>query len=76
MAKPWAALSSLQRAAIFAIGSVDAGLRLWALTDLARRPNSEITGGKWLWGAALAAVNSAGLLPTLYLRWARHAADR
>ncbi len=49
----------------------DAALRVYALVDVARRPEDEINGSKTVWVPALAMVSSLGLLPCAYLRCGR-----
>lgn len=63
----WNDLSDGKKAALIAATAVDAGLRLWAGRDLATRGKDEVTGPKWLWGAALSTVTSMGILPAAYL---------
>ncbi len=66
-------LTGAKRVVAIAVGTLDTGLRAWALADLARRPAWEIRGNKKLWAGALTIVSSAGVLPAVYLRWGRHA---
>ena len=49
----------------------DAALRVYALVDVARRPEAEIHGSKAMWVPALAVVSSMGLLPCAYLKYGR-----
>jgi hypothetical protein len=55
-----------QRVVLVAAG-VEAGLRIAALVDLARRPASEVRGDKRWWALALLGVSSFGVLPIAYL---------
>jgi len=55
----------LQRA-IMLCGAFEAGLKVAALIDLAKRPASTVRGSKRAWATALVLVNSAGVLPTIY----------
>ncbi|KRC52892.1 MULTISPECIES: hypothetical protein [unclassified Nocardioides] len=64
--KRWSALDPRARKAILVAGAVDGVLRAAALIDLQRRPDDEVRGSKRRWGAALALVNSAGVLPAAY----------
>lgn len=48
-------------------GAVEAGLKIATLIDLAQRPRSAIRGSKAGWVAALALVNSGGVVPIVYL---------
>ncbi len=66
----WQDLSPEVRRTLIGVGAIDAGLRIAALVDLARRPDSQIKGSKAVWGVALALVNSAGALPVAYFAWA------
>jgi len=72
--KRWSEQSPATRGAIISIGLLDAGLRAWALADLVKRPPKHVKGTKTAWAIALAFVNSAGVVPTIYLAWARKAA--
>ncbi|KXP05121.1 hypothetical protein [Tsukamurella pseudospumae] len=67
----WSELSPRARTAIVATAAVDAGLRAWALADLAGRDDAEVRGPKKLWGLGLGVVNSAGVLPAAYLLFGR-----
>lgn len=67
----WQDLSPALRRTILGLGAIDAGLRIAALVDLARRSGSQIKGSKKGWAAALALVNSAGALPVAYFVWGR-----
>lgn len=46
---------------------MDAGLRAWALRDLAGRDADQVNGPKWLWGSALGVLSTSGVLPAAYL---------
>lgn len=51
----------------------EAGLKVATLIDLAQRPKQDVRGSKIGWAAAIALVNSAGVLPIVYLlRGRRH----
>lgn len=65
--KNWNDLTTAQRGAVIGVTAVDAGLRLWAGSDLATRTPDEVRGPKWLWGLGLSVVNSMGVLPVVYL---------
>lgn len=66
MATSWRDLSPRTRGLLLGAGTVDGLLRVAALVDLARRPREQVNGSKLLWGAGLAVVNSAGVLPVVY----------
>ncbi|MGB6039941.1 MAG: hypothetical protein WBG39_08820 [Gordonia sp. (in: high G+C Gram-positive bacteria)] len=66
-------MSTPVRAGIIAVAAVDAGVRVWALRDLRSRDKSQVNGSKLLWSAGLSTVNSAGILPALYLLRGRKA---
>lgn len=63
----WHALSDGQRAVVATVAVLDASLRVAALTDLARRPQREVRGPKWLWAVSLSVVSSLGLVPLAYV---------
>ena len=63
----WRDLPTSQRAVIVTIGTVDVGLRIWSLADLAQRPATSVRGPKAGWALALSLVSSAGALPLAYL---------
>lgn len=65
--KRWKDLSPNAKAAVIAVAAIDAGLRAWALRDLAGRDASRITGPKWLWGSALGVLSTSGVVPVVYL---------
>lgn len=70
----WGQLPTPVRVALAAVAGVDAGLRLWSLVDLARRPDEQVRGPKVAWMGGLIAMNTVGALPAAYLLWGRHAA--
>lgn len=65
--KRWNDLSPRAKTTVIAVAAVDAGLRAWALRDLAGRDASRINGPKWLWGTALGVLSSSGVVPVVYL---------
>ncbi|TWS19116.1 hypothetical protein FK529_11405 [Tsukamurella asaccharolytica] len=67
----WNDLSPRAKTAIVATSAVDAGLRAWALADLAGRDAAEVRGPKKLWALGLGVANSAGVLPAAYLLFGR-----
>lgn len=71
--KKWNELTTRQKSLIIGGSALDAALRVWAGRDLASRRASEVNGPKWLWGVGLSAVNSAGILPVIYLVKGRRA---
>ena len=72
--KQWSELSPLKR--IVKLVVLDVGLRVWALADLARRPEDQVNGSKKVWAIALSVVNSAGVLPTIYFIKGRKQLDQ
>ncbi len=69
----WQQLTRTQKGALATVAAVDLALRAWSLADLARRPDEQVHGPRWLWGAGLAVGNTAGMLPAAYLLWGRRA---
>ncbi|MUL81588.1 MULTISPECIES: hypothetical protein [unclassified Mycolicibacterium] len=65
--KRWNDLSPTTKTTVIAMVAVDAGLRAWALRDLAGRQANQTNGPKWLWGSALGLIGTAGVLPVAYL---------
>lgn len=65
--KSWKDLSPGARRLIITAGAVDGALKVVALVDLARRPSKEIRGSKPAWAAAITLLNSAGVVPIMYL---------
>ncbi|QKT08180.1 hypothetical protein HUN08_13990 [Gordonia sp. X0973] len=65
--KRWSDLSPKAKGAVVGLAAVDAGLRAWALRDLASRTKDQVNGPKMLWQSGMAVVNSAGILPLVYL---------
>jgi len=74
--KQWSELSPLKRIVIVKLVVLDVGLRVWALADLARRPEDQVNGSKKVWAIALSVVNSAGVLPTIYFIKGRKQLDQ
>ncbi len=67
----WSDLSPRTRR-IFVIGAgFEASLKVAALSDLVRRPSSEIRGTKPRWAAAIAFINAAGAAPVAYFLFGR-----
>ncbi|MDB5075403.1 MAG: hypothetical protein JWO42_1582 [Chloroflexi bacterium] len=66
--KRWSDLTPTQRVSIILAGAVQLTLLVAALTDVRRRPESEINGGKRLW-TALSFVNFIG--PIAYFVFGR-----
>jgi len=65
--KRWQELDPRARETLLVVAAVEAGLKIATLIDLAQRPARDIRGSKAVWAAALALVNSAGVLPIVYL---------
>jgi hypothetical protein len=65
--KRWRDLSPTTKAAVITMAAVDAGLRAWALRDLAGRDAEHVNGPKWMWGGALGLLGTSGVLPAVYL---------
>lgn len=65
--KRWGELDPRIRQAIVVGGAFEAGLKVAVLIDLAQRPSQDIRGSKSRWVAAVALINSGGLVPILYL---------
>lgn len=49
------------------MAAVDAGLRAWALRDLAGRDAAHVNGPKWVWVGALGTLSTSGIAPAAYL---------
>jgi Family of unknown function (DUF5652) len=63
----WSELDPRLRQSIMLGGAFEAGLKVAALIDLAQRSSQDVRGSKVTWAVAIALVNSAGLVPILYL---------
>lgn len=63
----WDDLSPTRKKVLIAVGVFDAGMRAWALLDLKNRPADEVNGPKPAWALAITVVNSAGVVPAVYL---------
>ena len=68
--KKWSDLTSGQRKAMIALGTVEVALASAAYIDLIRRPADEVDGGKGKW-AAIIAINIIG--PIAYFTRGRKA---
>jgi hypothetical protein len=64
--KKWSDLSPLTRRFLMTAGTVEGLLKIAALTDLVRRPASEVRGSKPRWAVAIVLVNSLGVVPIAY----------
>ncbi len=69
--KKWNELSPRTRRLIIVGGVFEGTLKLAALTDLARRPASEVRGPKWVWALAVTLINSVGAAPIVYFAYGR-----
>ena len=65
--KRWDEVDPKLRQAVMVGGAFEAGLKVAALIDLAQRPSQDVRGSKARWVTAVALINSAGLVPILYL---------
>jgi hypothetical protein len=63
----WRDLDPRLRQAVLIGAAFEAGLKTAALIDLAQRPRRDLRGSKAGWAAALVLVNSAGVVPVVYL---------
>jgi hypothetical protein len=72
----WSELSTRSRGLIITVGSLEGLLKVAALTDLARRPSSEIRGSKVRWALAVTLINSAGIAPIVYFIYGRQRHNR
>jgi len=70
-ARWWSDLSDRNRRLLITVAVADGALRVAALIDIKRRPASQIRGPKRVWAAAVAVVNSAGVLPISYFVFGR-----
>lgn len=62
----WSDLDPRLRQTLMLVGTVEAGLKIAALIDLARRPARQVRGSKRWWAVAIALMNSAGAVPIAY----------
>ena len=62
----WSELDPRLRRAVLLAGAVEAGLKIAALIDLARRPARRVRGSKLGWAVAITVVNAAGAVPIVY----------
>jgi hypothetical protein len=69
--KRWSDLSERDRRLLRAAAVAEGILKVAALTDIKRRPASQIRGPKWLWATVLAVVSSAGIVPVSYFVFGR-----
>lgn len=69
--KRWSELSPVTRAVIVKLGVLDVGLKCWALADLVKRPQGQVKGSKAAWAIGITLLGSVGVLPAIYLAWAR-----
>jgi hypothetical protein len=62
----WADLSPRSRRLLIAGGVFEGALKVAALIDLARRPETEVRGSKARWATAIVLINSFGAVPIGY----------
>jgi hypothetical protein len=62
----WGELDPRVRQILMLAGAVEAGLKIAALIDLAKRPARHVRGSKARWATAITLVNSAGAVPIVY----------
>lgn len=62
----WDELDPRLRQGVLLGAAFEAGLKVAALIDLARRPREDIRGSKAAWATALVLVNSGGVVPIVY----------
>ena len=74
--KKWNELSPRSRRLIITAGVFEGVLKVAALTDLARRPASEVRGSKVRWALAVTLVNSVGAVPIAYFVRGRRRSPR
>lgn len=67
----WQELNPRSRRILIIAAAVEAALKMAALTDLARRPATEIRGPKWMWVAIVSLINAFGAAPLSYFAFAR-----
>lgn len=79
--KRWKDLSPRTRRVIVVAGTAETVLKVLVLSELVRRPSSQIRGSKLGWALAITLINSAGAVPIAYLTRGRrpargHSPDR
>ncbi len=67
----WSDLSKRTRVVLITAAAADGAFRIAALIDIKRRPADQIRGRKWMWAAATALINSAGVVPISYFVFGR-----
>ena len=74
--RKWNDLSARSRRLIVVTTALEGILKIAALTDLVRRPETEIRGSKRAWVAAIVLVNSVGAVPLAYFLRGRQPSSR
>jgi hypothetical protein len=69
--KRWSELSPQAKVVIVVGAALDAGLRAWALRDLAAREAAAVKGPKFVWRGALGLLSTFGVAPAAYLLFGR-----
>jgi len=67
----WSELSERTRRLIILGAAFEGILKIMALVDIKRRPDSEIRGSKAKWAAAVVLINSVGAAPIAYFIFGR-----
>ena len=70
-ARRWSDLSERTRRLLITAAVADGALRVAALIDIRRRPESQIRGRKRVWATVVAVINSAGVVPIAYFLFGR-----
>ena len=70
-ARRWSDLSERTRRLLITAAVADGALRVAALIDIRRRPESQIRGRKRVWATVVAVINSAGVVPIAYFVFGR-----
>ena len=69
--KKWNDLEPRTRRLLVFAAAIEGVLKIAALSDLVRRPSSEVRGSKAGWAAAVALINALGAVPIAYFVWGR-----
>jgi hypothetical protein len=69
--RQWSDLSQRTRRFLIVAAVAEGVLKVAALSDIKRRPASQVRGPRWLWATVVAVVSSAGVVPISYFVFGR-----
>jgi hypothetical protein len=69
--RTWGDFSARSRRLLIVAAIAEGCLKIAALTDIVRRPATQIRGSKWAWASLVVTVNAFGAAPLSYFAFGR-----